>query len=96
MKDMNSFENVVHMLKTVFNVDTGLSEDAAIKIYRRTAKSSGKLENLREELVRGLSDPGVSWRTLLSNEGYEVFDAETEEDARSYAVRVLWEPLQGL
>lgn len=96
MKDMNSFENVVHMLRTVFNVDSGLSEDAAIKIYRRTAQSSGKLERLREELRHGFGDPAVSWRSLLSNEDYEVFDAETEDEARSYALRILWEPLKGL
>jgi|JPYU01.1.fsa_nt_gi hypothetical protein len=96
MKDMNRFENVVHMLRTVFNVDSGLSEDAAIKIYRRAAQSSGKLESLREELRQGFGDPEVSWRRLLSNEDYEVFDAETEDEARSYALRVLWEPLQGL
>ncbi len=93
---MHRFENVAHMLKTVFNVDSGLSEDAAIKIYRRAAESSGKLQNLREELGRGLSDPEVSWKKLLLNEGYEVFDAESEEDARRYAIRILWEPLQGL
>lgn len=96
MKDMNTFENVVHMLKTVFNVDSGLSEDAAIRIYRRTAQSSGKLERLKEELDQGLNDPGVSWKTLLLNDDYEVFDAETEDDARAYASRVLWEPLQRL
>lgn len=93
---MNSFENVVHMLKTVFNVDSGLSEDAAIRIYQRTAQSSGKLERIREELGQGLNDPGVSWRTLLLNDDYEVFDAETEDEARAYAVKILWEPLQRL
>lgn len=93
---MNSFENVVHMLKTVFNVDSGLSEDAAIRIYQRTAQSSGKLERIREELGHGLNDPGVSWRTLLLNDDYEVFDAETEDEARAYAVKILWEPLQRL
>lgn len=93
---MNSFENVVHMLKTVFNVDSGLSEDAAIRIYQRTAQSSGKLGRIREELGQGLNDPGVSWRTLLLNDDYEVFDAETEDEARAYAVKILWEPLQRL
>ena len=93
---MNSFENVVHMLKTVFNVDSSLSKDAAIRIYQRTAQSSGKLGRIREELGQGLNDPGVSWRTLLLNDDYEVFDAETEDEARAYAVKILWEPLQRL
>ncbi|MCQ9379745.1 hypothetical protein [Methyloversatilis sp. XJ19-49] len=84
------------MLKTIFNVDSGLSEDAAINVYRRSAQSSGKLEALREELDYALSDPSVSWKALLANSDYEVFDAETEQQAKSYAIRILLEPLYGL
>lgn len=91
-----SMENIRHMLKTVFNVDSGLSEDAAVRIYRRSAVASGKLGALKEELVLALRDSEFSWKELLLNSDYEVFSAETEDEARSYAVRVLWEPLQGL
>ncbi|MDP2870554.1 hypothetical protein [Methyloversatilis sp.] len=93
---MIEIDSVLHMLKTIFNVDSGLSEAAAINIYRRSAQSSGKLEALLEELGYALSDPSVSWKALLANSDYEVFDAETEEQAKAYARRVLWEPLQGL
>ena len=89
-------ENTRHMLKTVFNVDSGLSEDAAIRIYRRSALASGKLDVLKEELALALRDSKFSWKELLLNDDYEVLDAETEGDARSYAVRILWDPLQGL
>lgn len=84
------------MRKTIFNVDSGLSEDAAINVYRRSAQSSGKLEALREELDFALSDPSVSWKALLANSDYEVFDAETEQQAKAYAIRILLEPLYGL
>lgn len=93
---MIGIDSVVHMLKTVFNVDGGLSDEAAINIYRRAAQSSGKLEALREELDYALSDPSVSWKTLLANSDYEVFDAETEQQAKSHAIRILLEPLHGL
>lgn len=93
---MIGIDSVVHMLKTVFNVDSGLSEDAAINIYRRSVQSSGELEALQEELDYALSDPSVSWKALLANSDYEVFDAETEQQATAYARRVLGEPLQGL
>jgi len=88
-------DSVVHMLKTIFNVYSGLSEEAAINIYRRAAQSSGKLEALREELDCALSDPSVSWKALLANSDYEVFDAETEQQAKSHAIRILLEPLLG-
>jgi hypothetical protein len=91
---MSKLENVVHMLKTVFNVDSGLSEDAAIKIYRRSAESSGKLEKLKSELEQAFSDKNLSWKSLLANDDYEVFDAENEEEAKAYAMRILRDPLQ--
>lgn len=93
---MIGIDSVVHMLKTVFNVDSGLSEEDAINIYRRSALSSGKLEVLLEELSYALSDPSISWKALLANTDYEVFDAETEQQAKSYAIRILSEPLLGL
>ena len=81
------------MLKTVFNVDNGLSEDAAIQIYRRSAESSGNMQELKRELSRAFADEEVSWKRILLNEEYEVLDAETEEEARMYAIRILSEPL---
>lgn len=93
---MIEIDGVVHMLKAIFNVDSSLSEEAAINIYRRAAQSSEKLEALREELDYALSDPSVSWKALLANSDYEVLDAETEQQAKSYAIRILLEPLYGL
>ena len=87
------FPNITHMLKTVFNVEDGLSEDVAIRIYRRSAESREDFAALKGELREAFSDPSVSWKILLSNEDYEVFDTDNEYDAREYAMRILWVPI---
>jgi hypothetical protein len=90
---MRNFPNITHMLKTVFNAEDGLSEDAAIRIYQRTATSSGNLEALKRELGLAFSDYGLSWKEMLHNDDYEVFDAETENEAREHARKILWVPI---
>lgn len=91
---MNRYKNIEHMLKTVFNVDNGLSEDAAIRIYRRTAQSSGNAAALCQEIESALADQTFSWRQLLANDDYEVLATGSEEQARAYALSILLEPLQ--
>ena len=90
---MTSFPVLAYMLKTVFSVETGLSEDAAIRMYVRSAKNSNEVDLLKNELQAAFSDPAVSWRELLLNDEYEVYDASSEEEAIAFAKRVLWEPL---
>jgi len=90
---MKEFQNIAAMLKTSFNAEDGLSEDVAIRLYRKAALSSGKLEALKQELEIAFSSNEVSWKFFLFNDDYEVFDAETEEEAREYARRILWKPL---
>jgi hypothetical protein len=90
---MKNYPNITHMLKTVFNAEDGLSEDVATRIYRRTATSSGNLAALKGELELAFSDHALSWKEMLLNDDYEVFDAETEDDAREHARRILWASL---
>lgn len=89
------YENIRHMLKTVFVVDFGLPEDVSISIYVESLKSSGKKEEMKNELAEAFGDKNISWRNMLVNDEYEVLEFETEEEARAYVKRVLWEPLEG-
>lgn len=89
------YPNIIHILKTLFNSEDGLSEDASIRIYLRTIESSGKSEEIKSELTAAFSDECVCWKNVLINDQYEVFDAESEKDARDYARRILWNPVFG-
>jgi hypothetical protein len=90
---MEEFPNIKHMLKVTFNVEDGLSEDVAIRLYQRAAKSSANFEALKQELQMAFSRTDVSWKEILLNTEYEVFDAENEDEAREYALKILWKPI---
>jgi hypothetical protein len=90
---VNDFPNISHALRTLFNAEHGLSEDVAIRIYCRAAKTSGKMAELRRELERAFADQTLSWKDMLLNDDYEVFDASGESEARAHALRILWTPI---
>ncbi|GLQ98670.1 hypothetical protein [Dyella mobilis] len=91
---MTDYPNIRRVLSTVFNCEDGLSLDVVKGLYVRSQVSSANAAEFRRELRDALNDPFVSWKHLLCNNDYEVFDAESEEDARRFAVEVLWEPLE--
>jgi len=41
-------------------------------------------------------DETLSWKDMLLNEAYEVFDAQSEDEAKEHARRILWEPIFGV
>jgi len=88
------YENIRHMLRTVFVSDFSLPEEMAINIYVDSLSSSGKLEEMKKELLEAFKDKTISWRDILVNDEYEVLDFETEEEAEGYIKRVLWEPIK--
>ncbi|ROO39345.1 hypothetical protein SAMN03159376_04648 [Pseudomonas sp. NFACC09-4] len=88
------YENIRHMLRTVFSSDFCFSEDVAISIYVRSMASSGKRSEIRRELLEAFNEETLSWRDILVNDEYEVLDFESEEDAKAYVIRVLWDPLE--
>ncbi|WP_165675981.1 hypothetical protein [Metapseudomonas otitidis] len=59
-------------------------------------KVSGKEEIMKHELSEAFGDGSISWRAMLNNDEYEVLDFETEEEARAYVKRILWDPLERL
>ncbi|MCB1892780.1 MAG: hypothetical protein KDF48_11205 [Rhodocyclaceae bacterium] len=88
---MKRFPAIESVLKTIFNAEDGLSEDVAIRLYQRTAKSS--YSNLKAELEEAFASDAVCWRDMLLTEEYEVFDADSEQEAKAYARKILWDPL---
>jgi hypothetical protein len=92
---VTEFPTIVHMLRTAYNAEDGLGEDVAIRLYQRAAAAGNNRANLQTELQTALSRNDVSWRQLLCNDEYEVVDLGSEEEARQYARRILWEPLFG-
>lgn len=90
---MSDFPQIHRVLKTFFNADDGLSEDAAIRMYQRAMASSANREALEDELSQAFKDGHVSWKKLLLNDDYEVFDAASEDEAREYAHKILWIPI---
>jgi uncharacterized protein YdaU (DUF1376 family) len=92
---MSDFPQISRVLKTYFNAEDGLSEDVAIRMYQRASASSASRDALEAELATAFSDTNVSWKNLLLNDDYEVFDAQSENDARAYAHRILWQPIFG-
>jgi hypothetical protein len=90
---MEKYPIVMQMLRTAFNAEDGLSLDVAVRLYKRAAESSGIIESLRGELKEAFSNPSLSWKALLANQEFEVIDADSEEQARDYAVKILWDPM---
>lgn len=92
---MTEFPTITHMLRTAYNVEDGLSEEASIRLYQRAAAFRDNRVKLEAELRAAFTRNELSWRHLLCNNEYEVADLETEEEARDHARRLLWEPLFG-
>lgn len=90
---MTDYPNIRRVLSTVFNCEDGLSIDVAKGLYVRSQNASPSAAEFKRELREALDDPSVSWKHLLCNDDYEVIDAESEQEARKFAVEVLWEPL---
>ncbi|WP_081644709.1 hypothetical protein [Arenimonas oryziterrae] len=92
---MHKYPHISSALKTIFNCEDGLSVDVATALYRRNAENSGYISELKAELEAAFSDYSTSWKGALLNDAYEVFDAESEEEARDYAKQILWDPIFG-
>lgn len=90
------YPEIVKALRTCFNVENGLSIDVATRLYVRMAQTDGRVEILKKELRQAFSDSELSWRRLLCNEEYEVYDALSEDEAIEYAKKILLYPIDSL
>jgi len=77
----------------MFNAEDGQSPDVSMRLYARSVAESPVRAELMAELELAFSDPSTSWRHMLCNEEYEVYDFDFEAEARAYAVKILLLPL---
>ncbi|HDR9204590.1 hypothetical protein WJ24_26840 [Burkholderia vietnamiensis] len=86
------YEYVDHVLAAYFGSSAETPEEEAISLLSRNIKNNDVFAfGLRADVERALQDSGYSWKDVL--EQYEVAFFDTEEDARSYAKRILWDSL---
>jgi len=83
MKEYPALRNI---LSSLFSVQTGLDDESARLAFLRAIESDQELES---EISSALIDAGIRWKEMLFNEEYEVFEAETENEARAYAAEIL-------
>lgn len=88
---MNNFPEIEYILSTVFSIETGLPDDAAIAFFQRILQNHDLKRRLEQELIRAFSSSKTPWKMLLSNDRYEVFEAETDDEARNFIAKMLWE-----
>ena len=76
---------------SLFSAETGLTDEAAFGMLDRGLKDPNQMLRLKSELQQLLADPSFSWLQALDN-GHDltVFPAETEDEARTYVIELLW------
>jgi hypothetical protein len=83
---MNSYPQIRKIFLGIYSVGTGLSDVSAKRIFLAELSSNALL---RSEIEAAFKDNSLVWRELLFNLEYEVYEADTEEEARSYAMELL-------
>ncbi|APP76215.1 hypothetical protein [Xanthomonas vesicatoria] len=91
---MKQYSRISSVLKTAFNAEDGLSLEVSKRLYERLVTRSPGFEGFKAELAEAFENPRTSWKSLLLNDQYEVYDAINEMEARDYAFSILWLPLQ--
>jgi len=87
---MINHEYIDYVLANYFSASIGQSEDEAISTLQKHIASSPELATgLHRELEQALDDVGFSWKDALSE--HDVLFTESEDEARQYARKVLWE-----
>lgn len=89
---MREYPEIRYVLKTIFAVDVGLSEQASEALFRRALSNENWRRIFEKELEIAFADPEVSWSELLFNDQYEVYQADSEDEARELAISLLWSP----
>lgn len=90
---MKKYPLLRQILRTIFNAEDGLDQEASIRLYRRSFGNGEKLEQLELELRDAFAQTGFSWREMLCNDEFEVCYLDSENDARELARKLLWSPI---
>jgi hypothetical protein len=89
---MSQFPEIRHALSAIFSIQTGLSDESASAMFRRALDSQDWRRRLEAELITAISSARTPWKALMCNEDYEVFEPESDAEARSFLATILWEP----
>lgn len=89
---MKAYENINYVLANYFGPVAEYSEQEAISTLRRHLTEGAEFsEDLRTELQKALNDETYSWKDVFIEN--DVVFIETEEEARVYAKKILWDEL---
>ena len=83
---MNRYPAIRNILSSLFSVQTGLDEDAIRTAYQRALTTDPELF---AEVQKVLVDEEVNWCELLFNKEYEVYEAETANEAKAIGCKLL-------
>lgn len=79
---MSDYPAIRNILSSAFSVQTGLNDDAARAMYQRAFAAN---PGLRAEVQQVFVDEDVNWCELLFNREYEVYEADSEAEAKEVA-----------
>jgi hypothetical protein len=80
-------------LEVFFSSQCGLSWERGNALLLQSATNPSWRASIDQELVRALQDPSADWQEGLYNSQYEVLEFETRDEARAFAISILWDPL---
>ena len=84
------YPEVEYVIANYLSADVEYTEDEVVKYIRENLSDNPETATrYRLELCAALSDPNYSWKDAFSR--FNAMPADTEEEARSYARRMLWE-----
>lgn len=87
---MTTYPTLRNLLVSVMSADVGLSEECEEAALIASMANSEYRYMLKKELEMAFSDPDLSWMSLLDNERYCVYPADSEEEAEQYIKERLW------
>lgn len=86
------YEYLDQVLANYFSATVGQSEEEAVSTLRIHVANNPQLASgLHRELLHTLKDKTFSWKQTLAE--HSVLFTESEEEARAYANKILWENL---
>ncbi|WP_303293770.1 hypothetical protein [Marinobacter sp. ST-43] len=67
-----------------------MEDSDEISDLERVMGDPAQRADIKEELRQLFQDEPTSWIELLENDGYVVYPADSEDDAKEYVIEHLW------
>jgi hypothetical protein len=85
---MNDYETITYFLANYMDVNIGYSEEEILEGLEDELTDEDFRESMRAELSSALEDNAFSWMQLFAE--HQAGHFETEEAARRYVTKLLW------